>query len=145
MSVITELAGKDETTFKAKKLVVREALAHGILLQPERVQLQLLQLGIEHVIEAIVTLATQEEEVCDIPADWWQACKERWFPKWLKRRYPVRYDQIWSEHNFPEIELPDFGREFVHFKKIRWGDLERIGAGGGDGEPHQSVKLAPSG
>lgn len=26
------------------------------------------------------------------PADWWQAFKERWFPKWLKDRFPVRYE-----------------------------------------------------
>ena len=24
------------------------------------------------------------------PADWWQAFKARWFPRWLLRRYPVR-------------------------------------------------------
>lgn len=22
--------------------------------------------------------------------DWWQAFKDRWFPTWLKKRYPVR-------------------------------------------------------
>ncbi len=26
------------------------------------------------------------------PADWWQAFKERWFPKWAKRRWPVEYE-----------------------------------------------------
>jgi hypothetical protein len=25
------------------------------------------------------------------PADWWQAFKERWFPEWLLKRYPVAY------------------------------------------------------
>jgi len=25
------------------------------------------------------------------PADWWQAVKERWFPKWAISRWPVRY------------------------------------------------------
>ena len=25
------------------------------------------------------------------PEDWWQAFKERWFPKWVLGRYPVRY------------------------------------------------------
>ena len=25
------------------------------------------------------------------PADWWQHFKERWFPKWALRRFPVRY------------------------------------------------------
>jgi len=25
------------------------------------------------------------------PADWWQAVKERWFPRWAKKRWPVVY------------------------------------------------------
>lgn len=25
------------------------------------------------------------------PADWWEALKERWFPKWMLRRWPVKY------------------------------------------------------
>lgn len=25
------------------------------------------------------------------PTDWWQAFKERWYPKWLLAKYPVRY------------------------------------------------------
>lgn len=28
------------------------------------------------------------------PADWWQAFKERWFPKWLIESYPIRYKVI---------------------------------------------------
>jgi len=27
------------------------------------------------------------------PADWWEAFKERWFPAWAKRRWPVRYER----------------------------------------------------
>ena len=29
------------------------------------------------------------------PADWWQAVKERWFPAWALRRWPVKY-QRWT-------------------------------------------------
>lgn len=29
-----------------------------------------------------------------IPADWWQAFKERWFPKWALKRWPVRNDKL---------------------------------------------------
>ena len=28
------------------------------------------------------------------PRDWWQAFKERWFPAWLLRKYPVDYHHI---------------------------------------------------
>ena len=30
----------------------------------------------------------------EFPEDWWQAFKERWFPQWLKKRYPVKYKLI---------------------------------------------------
>jgi len=32
------------------------------------------------------------------PADWWQAFKDRWFPAWAKRRWPVRF-------NYEHVEL----------------------------------------
>jgi hypothetical protein len=27
------------------------------------------------------------------PADWWQHFKERWFPEWLKQRFPVSHEK----------------------------------------------------
>jgi hypothetical protein len=32
-----------------------------------------------------------KKEVFKYPADWWQALKERWFPRWLLKRFPVVY------------------------------------------------------
>ncbi len=32
--------------------------------------------------------------VAHYPADWWQAFKERWFPDWLIKRYPIRYTDV---------------------------------------------------
>ena len=29
-----------------------------------------------------------------VPADWWQAVRERWCPFWWLRRFPVRYREI---------------------------------------------------
>lgn len=28
------------------------------------------------------------------PKDWWEALKERFFPKWLLRRFPVEYTKV---------------------------------------------------
>ena len=28
------------------------------------------------------------------PADWWQAFRERWFPVWWLKRWPVRYERL---------------------------------------------------
>lgn len=81
------------------------------------VVLEKLKLGIQgaispHLIEAYVEYADLEGLITDeivyrvtgfvwsegvqhveikYPADWWQAFKERWFPPWLLKHYPVRY------------------------------------------------------
>jgi len=53
------------------------------------------------------------------PEDWKQAFKERWFPKWLLKKYPVKYTEITTE---AKIWYPDFkpsleGRN-VFFQKV---------------------------
>ena len=39
------------------------------------------------------------------PADWWQAFKARWFPRWAQRRCPVREAVIviHAQRMFPDI------------------------------------------
>jgi hypothetical protein len=34
-------------------------------------------------------IASLRDKSTSYPADWWQAFKARWFPQWLKERYPV--------------------------------------------------------
>jgi hypothetical protein len=43
------------------------------------------------------------------PKDWWEAFKERWFPKWLLKRYPVRYRVVNMKEclmNVPVLATP---------------------------------------
>lgn len=51
------------------------------------------------------------------PRDWWQAFKERWFPKWLLTKYPVDYyvTMISVDAIYPEFKqkLPDFKSRLV--------------------------------
>lgn len=51
---------------------------------------------------------TLEVKEATFPADWWQAVKERWFPVWVKERWPVRYASIRIEARalYPKISLP---------------------------------------
>jgi len=39
------------------------------------------------------------------PADWWQALKDRWFPAWLRRRYPVVYTAIDVAAMYPDLRV----------------------------------------
>ena len=32
-----------------------------------------------------------EKHTIKYPKDWWQALRERWFPRWVLNRWPVRY------------------------------------------------------
>lgn len=42
-------------------------------------------------IESFVWAQEKESREISYPADWWQAFRDRWFPRWAKRRWPVRY------------------------------------------------------
>ena len=50
-----------------------------------------------------------------IPADWWQSFKQRWFPKWLLRRFPVRELDLWAI--YPQAP-PTFGLPTLRWEKI---------------------------
>ena len=42
------------------------------------------------------------------PADWWQAFKERWFPKWLQKYYPIneKIEIIEVMAYYPKLPIP---------------------------------------
>ena len=43
------------------------------------------------------------------PADWWQAFRQRWFPAWALRRWPVKMHTVRLEAKelYPKLALPD--------------------------------------
>jgi hypothetical protein len=55
----------------------------------------------------------------EYPADWWQAFKERWFPAWLLKRFPVvRVGYIVEvKALYPKIALPD-SEHFLHVTRM---------------------------
>jgi len=58
-----------------------------------------------------IELTSQKLDHIDIkyPANWWEAFKERWFPKWLLRKFPIIYhEEHYDVHAFhPTVILPD--------------------------------------
>ena len=82
----------------------------------------------ELAMEMRSMLAGRMEERIDIeekwPSDWWQAFKDRWFPKWALRRWPVHYlfvschKQIWRV--CPHINIK-FCEDQRHFEWLRTG------------------------
>jgi hypothetical protein len=61
-------------------------------------------------IKAHIWGRTQKKIDVKYPADWKQAFKERWFPKWLRNKYPIRYVEftVIVRAYFPDfvLELP---------------------------------------
>lgn len=40
------------------------------------------------------------------PANWKESFKERWFPEWLLKKYPVKYSYIQLAALYPQLHLP---------------------------------------
>lgn len=56
-------------------------------------------------------------EHIEYPRDWWQALKERWYPAWAKKRWPIRYIHYVYDVSviYPEFEvaMPDEKHKIV--------------------------------
>lgn len=68
-------------------------------------------------------VAMPTEKICvyhKYPKDWWQAVKERWFPKWAKNKWPIKYVVIdISENKFAVCpHLPCDG-SIMHYEWLR--------------------------
>lgn len=55
------------------------------------------------------------------PANWWEAFKDRWFPDWLKHRFPVRFQtERWCAKSlYPHLKRPvkNFGETVFLWEK----------------------------
>lgn len=110
----------EEFTFQVQQLAEVLAMGRGTKIAGERFDVEEKVEATRYLIALVLDIATQEEPMMRIPADWWQAFKERWYPQWLKKKSPVKYKEIVAVHRFPELEVPHevLGREFVHLKIV---------------------------
>lgn len=134
-----ELLG-EKLTFQLRNLFNQTTFDAGLLINPDRLQVKSFLDGWgRQTIRLLLPIATKEDQVFDYPADWWQAFKERWFPQWLLKRYPVTRNRVWAIHKFPELNVPNeyVGREFVHFRVIRDEELMD------NEEKKESAEVAP--
>lgn len=61
------------------------------------------------------------------PKDWWQAFKERWFPRWLLKRFPVKYHEEYYEARvfYPYVSLPN-ERHYVRIIRCSEGENDEV-------------------
>jgi len=117
---------EEELIFSVRRAITQRKIDKALALSNNRYEIRMFtDVFGDWAIQALINFATQEEQVFDYPADWWQWCKERWFPRWLKRKSPVRMSRIWAVHKYPEVNIPQefVGQEFVHFKVA---DLDKL-------------------
>lgn len=72
--------------------------AVSIFLSERSIYPRILNVAAEHIgheltgWNVIVDIEMPGKKLCQFsyPSNWWQAFKSRWFPVWLKRRFPVK-------------------------------------------------------
>jgi hypothetical protein len=54
------------------------------------------------------------------PANWWEAFKERWMPKWAKDRWPIQYSTctLIAQEMYPKVAMPEREHSIVLHKMI---------------------------
>ena len=64
----------------------------------------------DQILEDIVIRVMEEqlamkagERIIKYPKDWREAFKDRWFPRWLKKRFPVEYKEYDAIVMFPTL------------------------------------------
>ena len=69
----------------------------------------------DHIDNAVLIMRAKiaghdckKEVIIKYPQDWQEAFKERWFPKWLLKKYPVKYtkEKVSAKIFYPEIKIP---------------------------------------
>jgi hypothetical protein len=132
-NILEELSG-EEFTFKMQRLGTIIAIDQaGINIDPERFQIESIvgDAG-QRMLRALITIATQEETIAEIPSNLWEYIKESFYkrnllPKFVRRRFPVKTRWITAVHKFPELAVPGsiLGREFVHLRILDADELKK--------------------
>jgi hypothetical protein len=80
--------------------------------------------------EKLEEIEVRAEATIEYPATWWEHFKERWYPEWLKRKFPVKYD-LKTETNitkadvmafYPNVSLPEHAH-YIQFARLKETNL----------------------
>ncbi len=62
------------------------------------------------VLQINTMVAGERVQEIRYPADWWQALRERWFPGFWLKRFPVRYHEWHVDLLYPMIQRRHVGK-----------------------------------
>ena len=111
-------------TFKLEKLAVaygldRNSLVSSVELrawEDYRFEKLILELHKTLVASDDIEFNIRYEEV---PGDWWEHFKQRWFPAWALKRWPVKVKKIkiasYLRRMCPHVNIPSGSRDHIAF------------------------------
>jgi hypothetical protein len=74
------------------------------------------EIGQKLIITFRKTVWGKRIEKITYPMNWLESIKERWMPKWLTNRYPIRYTTFEARAYYPHLKLPNDVAEIVFVK-----------------------------
>lgn len=86
----------EEVKYEFEKLVAMMPMSDSFWEGAEIPALRIAKLAHWSFVQAIITWEVARRRLTEYrwPATWWDAVKERWYPTWAKRRWPVRYEKV---------------------------------------------------
>lgn len=57
------------------------------------------------VLQLRACVAGERISEINYPSDWWQAFKQRWFPVWAQKRWPVKWDRYQIDLHYPHVPI----------------------------------------
>jgi len=108
-----ELGWKYET-HKFEKMKVQSSMDVALHSPVLREHQDYIYNRLEYTLKAYVW-ANPKSAAIEYPKDWWQSFKDRWFPVWAKKRWPVKMRHVDIREIFPflNIDTPEYESRLV--------------------------------
>jgi len=96
------MSARDDVELKGELFAIQNIISDELLdLEPEiMLQYNPIWSGMVASIKARIYGEQMIYDEIEYPSDWWQAFKERWFPTWAKKRWPVRHEKYIFDARF---------------------------------------------
>lgn len=103
-----------EVQLEKLKLAIAEKVSEhllGAVVDIKAIQDDFIRDRLTLIIQGYIWGESGKTQLIHYPATWWDAVKERWFPRWLLARYPA----VYREHEISLKTLyPDFKISMSH-------------------------------
>jgi len=98
----------ERLTYTAQTTISRE-MTDYLAIEPEVSIMPMIADDLCVEVRAHIYGRTASQDEVRHPMDWWEALKDRFFPQWAKRRWPVAYMvyTMTARELYPKVKLPN--------------------------------------